>query len=96
MYVIRNIFQLKFAHYKHVKALLDEGKQMGMFSDNNTRILTDFTGEAYRLILEHTHESLAKWEDDMKNMGKPEWQTWYAKFTEHVEGSYREVLKVVM
>jgi len=95
MYVIRNIFQLKFAHYKNVKALIDEGKQMGMFDHPGTRMLTDFTGEAYRLILEHSHESLAAWEEDMKNMGKPEWQQWYAKFSEHMDGSYREILKVV-
>lgn len=97
MYVVRDIFQLKFAHYRDVKALMDEGRKMEMFGKNDgERMLTDFTGDSYRLILERTYPTLAAYEQDMQSMGKPEWQQWYAKFKEHVVGSHREILKQVM
>ena len=97
MYVVRDIFQLKFGHYKDVKALLDEASKNNMFASQSTwRYLTDFTGDGYRLIMEHNYKTLGDYEQEMMSMGKPEWQQWYAKFKEHVIGSNREILKQVM
>src|ERR1700740_2658946 len=96
MYVVRDIFQLKFGHYKDVKALLDEAKSKDMFGPNPTRFLTDFTGDAYRLIFEQTYNSLSDYENAMSSgMSNSDWPQWYTKFKEHVNGSHREILKQV-
>lgn len=98
MYVVRDIFHLKFAHYRDVKALLDQAEQMGMFPDKEgNRMLTDFTGDSYRLIMEQSFKTLAEYEQMMsEGMGKAEWQQWYMKFKEHINTSQREILKLVM
>src|SRR2546427_666268 len=98
MYVVRDIFHLKFAHYRDVKALMDQAEQMGMFPEkHDSRMLTDFTGDAYRLIMEQSFKTLAEYEQMMsEGFGKTEWQQWYMKFKEHINSSHREILKLVM
>ncbi len=99
MYIVRDIFHLKFGHYREVKSLLDEAEESGMFSGNKhaTRVLTDFTGDSYRLVLEASFTSLAEYEQSLTGeMTKPEWQQWYMKFKEYVNTSHREILKQVM
>lgn len=60
-------------------------------------MLTDFTGDAYRLILEASFDTLDEYEKSLTgNMSQNDWQQWYLKFKEHVERSYREILKQVM
>jgi hypothetical protein len=97
MYIIRDIFQLKFGHYRDAKKLLDEGLKKGLMPDANAvRILSDFTGDAYRLIFEEGYDTLAAYENSLTDsMGKEDWQQWYSKFKEHVERSHREILKEV-
>ena len=97
MYIVRDIFKLKFGHYRDAKLLLDEAMKMDMLpQQQGNRILSDFTGRSYRLIFEQGYDSLAAYEADLSNsMGKAEWQNWYVKFKEHVEGSEREILKLV-
>jgi len=98
MYIVRDIFKLKFGHYKDAKALLDEALKMNMMpQQQGTRILSDFTGRSYRLIFEQGFNNLADFEKELgSSMSKPEWQNWYMKFKEHVEGSDREILKQVL
>ena len=49
MYIVRDIFNLKYGHFRPVKAMMDEAMKMGMMPNSkNTRILSDFTGGAYR------------------------------------------------
>jgi hypothetical protein len=97
MYIVRDIFQLKFGHYRAVKALMDEAKQKNMMpSSKSTRFLTDFTGNAYRFIFENEYDSLSDYEKAMAGgMSETDWQEWYKRFSEHVEGSHREILKLV-
>jgi hypothetical protein len=67
MYIVRDIFQLKFGQYKQAKELLDEAQAMKMFEDGKSRrILTDFTGDAYRLVLEQGFDTLADYESHLK------------------------------
>lgn len=96
MYIIRDIFQLKFGHYKEVKTLLKEAKNKSFLPHaNSIRALTDFTGPAYRLIMEEEYDSMDAFEKALTgSMGQEEWQKWYEKFKQHVESSYREILKV--
>jgi len=98
MYIVRNIFYLKFGHYKDAKALLDDANKKGLLPEaKHTRILTDFTGDAYRLILEEGFDTLADFDQHLQtSMGGQEFQQWYGQFKQHVERSYREILKQVV
>ena len=98
MYIVRDIFNLKYGHFRPVKTLMDEARKSGMMpTSNNNRMLSDFTGGAYRLIMETSFDSLADFEKQLSaDMSKPEFQEWYKKFVEHVESGHREILKVVM
>ena len=98
MYIVRDIFQLKFGHYKEAKVLLDEAYSHGLLPDAKaSRILADFTGDSYRLILEEGFDSLAEYENSLTHgMEKPAWKKWYERFKSHVETSHREILKQIM
>ncbi len=81
MFIIRDIFQLKFGHFKEAKALLNEAQSKNLLPAPaaQTRILSDFTGDAYRLIFEEGFNTLAEYEQSLSgSMATPEWQQWYA------------------
>jgi hypothetical protein len=96
-FVVRDIFQLKFGHFKPVKELFNEVKDKELMPQAKTsRVLTDFTGDAYRLILENGFDSLLDYETALSGgISDPEWQQWYKRFMEHVDGSHREILKQI-
>jgi len=98
MYIVRDVFNLKYGHFRPVKAMMDEAVKMGMMPKaESIRMLSDFTGGAYRFFIEASFESLGDFEKELSaDMSKPEFQEWYKKFVEHVESGYREILKVVM
>jgi len=98
MYIIREIFHLQFGKYKEARALLDEAMKKNMLlHPPGTRILTDFTGEGYRMIIELPYLTLAEYERDLKKeLGGQGWNEWYERFKSHVERSQREILKQVM
>ena len=98
MYIVRDIFHLKFGHYRDAKELLDVAMKDNLMPQAKMqRVLSDFTGDAYRLIFEEGYDSLAEYEGSLiSSMRTDEWQKWYKKFKEHVESSHREILKVVM
>ena len=61
------------------------------------RILTDFTGKGYRMIIELPYQSLAAYETDLKKELRGDgWKEWYAQFQSFVESSEREILKQVI
>jgi len=95
IFVVRDIFQLKFGHFRPVKELFNEAKEKNLMPEAKfSKVLTDFTGDAYRLILESGFNSLLEYETALSTgISDPEWQTWYKKFMEHVESSHREILK---
>lgn len=97
MYIIRDIFHLKFGHYRDAKALMDEAKAKNMFPEAKSfRMLSDFTGDSYRLIMEEGYDSLAEYEKAITSgMGHADFQSWYARFKEIAVSSHREILKVV-
>jgi hypothetical protein len=96
-FVVRDIFQLKFGHFKPVKELFNEVKDKQLMPQaKSSRVLTDFTGDAYRLILENGFDSLLDYETAITGgTTDPEWQQWYKRFMEHVESSHREILKQI-
>jgi hypothetical protein len=97
MLIVRDIFNLKYGHWRPVKALLDEAKAGGFFASiKSPRLLTDFTGDAYRVILEGGYDSLADYEKRMsEETGQDQWREWYMKFTEHVISGHREILRLI-
>lgn len=97
-YVVRDIFQLKFGQFRAAKKLMEEAMEKNMLPDSQQpRILTDFTGDAYRLVFEEGFENLADYENSLSgSMKTDEWQSWYERFKPLVERSHREILKQVL
>lgn len=97
MYVVREIFHLQFGRYREVKALIDEARQKKILLETpGSRILTDFTGEGYRVIIELLYATLADYEADLKKeIGGSGWKDWYEQFKSYVRYSEREILKLV-
>jgi len=97
MYVIRDIFHLKFGHFKEAKALFNEAMTKQLLpKDAQLRVLSDFTGPSYRLIMESSFPSLAEYEKTLHSeLNQEEWQQWYQQFKAHVDSSCREILKQV-
>ena len=97
MIIARDTFYLKFGKARDAKALLGEFFEILKKYDNTPRrFLTDFTGEAYRLILESTFVDLSSYENTLKNhFGRDEWRKWYEKFIPLVNRSEREILTLV-
>jgi hypothetical protein len=97
MYIVREIFHLHFGRYREAKALFDEGvKKNLLLQPPGSRLLTDFTGEGYRFIIELPYATLADYEADLKKeMGGSGWKEWYESFKALVRYSEREILKQV-
>ena len=96
-YITRDIFQLKFGHFRAAKVLIEELLKTGLMQGGKSqRVLTDFTGDSYRLIFEEGYDSLDEFEKSLSSeLNGEEWQQWYSRFKEHVEKSHREILKQV-
>jgi hypothetical protein len=63
----------------------------------STRVLTDFTGDSYRLIFEEGYDTLADYEKSLTSgMNEDLWKKWYEKFKPLVLSSHREILKQVL
>ncbi len=97
MFVVRDIFQLKFGHFKDARNLLNDAVSGNLFPEAaEMRALSDFTGPSYRLIMEMTFSSLAEYESALTSeLSKDGWQQWYQRFKQHVDSSCREILKQV-
>lgn len=96
-FLVRDIFRLKFGHFREAKKLLDEATEKAMMPEaKQPRVLTDFTGDSYRLIFEEGFDSLGDYELSLSSsMKTDEWQHWYERFKPHIESSYREILKQI-
>ena len=95
MYIIRDSFQLKFGSFREAFQLIKEAMDRNEMPEGNTRVLTDFTGPAYRLIFESEFESLQAYEETLrKEMSTSNFQNWYGQFKLLVLSSNREILKV--
>ncbi|MEP6512950.1 MAG: hypothetical protein ABJA79_03725 [Parafilimonas sp.] len=63
----------------------------------SVKVLTDFTGDAYRLIFETGYVSLSEYEQSLQSaLNEEEWKSWYEKFKKHVIRSHREILKEIV
>jgi hypothetical protein len=96
MFVIREIFHLQFGRYREARALVDEALRKNlMLQPPGHRLLTDFSGEGYRLIIELPYPSLADYEKALDNeIRRNGWKEWYEQFKPFVRFSEREILRV--
>jgi hypothetical protein len=63
MYIVRDTMFLKFGHFRDAKALMGTALKDGFMPEAvQGRILSDFTGHAYRFILEQSFRSLTDYE----------------------------------
>jgi len=97
MILVRDIFNLKFGKAKDALSVWSEGKKiLQNLNYNPERVLTDFTGTYYTLVIESTFKSLSEFEDSLQNAFKiKEYQEWYQKFIPLAEGGHREIFKIV-
>ena len=96
MIIERNIFYLKFGKAKDALAAMKEMvKDFSPAAGGNVRMLTDVSGDSYRLVLEFSFSDFTEMEKKEKQMDVTKWRETYQKFIPHCERAYREYLKVV-
>ena len=94
MIVIRNCFIAKPGQASKLAALIKEAVALSKLE--RPRVLTDFTGEFNRVILEHEAESLAGFEAGMKDYGSnPAFREKMKGYTELWVTGSREILQVM-
>jgi len=97
MYIVRDVFQLKFGKARDAQAIVEDLKKL-LEEDYgpDMRFLVDFTGAAYRLIFEGSFDSLAVYEERLNDMmSKDQWRAVYGRFVPLVDSSNREILRVI-
>ena len=93
---IREIFYLRFGEFKAAKQMLEQWDKQVDTPAKERKVLSDYTGTDYRLIMEETYESLDAWEKGMmRELATQKFQEWYAGFKKLVRYSEREILKVI-
>ena len=100
MIVVRDVFRVKFGKAKEATDLWKKAVALlakSGYGGGGTRILTDLAGPPYyTLVLETTHESLAKWEEASKEVRKNAgWKAIYEQIVPLTEEGRREILAVV-
>ena len=99
MFLVRDVFQLKFGKAREAMAILKEGLDVSRrvgFRDVPMRLLADVVGSYYTIVLESTFETLAEYERlGQESTAKDEWKTWYQKFVPLVESGHRKIIRIV-
>ncbi|MGE5457613.1 MAG: hypothetical protein ACM3RX_04600 [Methanococcaceae archaeon] len=97
MIVVRDVFRLKFGKAKEAIALWRQGQEiLKKVEHTPERVLTDFVGTYYTLVLESTFNNIAEFEESLpKVFANEQYQQWYQKFVPLAESGYREILRIV-
>ena len=94
MYIVRDIFHLKFGMFRDAFASIQLASKQGLLISTEVNVLSDFTGDSYRLILETNYPSLAEYEHFLtQGMKDPKWQEFYQVFKTYIQSSHREIMK---
>lgn len=95
MILVRNVFRLKFGKAREAKAALNKMREI---SDkrgfHRGRLISDFIGPAYTLVLEIELEDLTLMNRIGELFGDPEWQSAYREFVPFAESGYREIFTI--
>lgn len=97
MIVVRDVFKLKFGKAKEALALYKDAKPIFQKTGHAPdRVMTDYVGTYYTLVMEHTFKSFSEYEETIKNsFNDAEYEKWYQKFIPLAETGYREIFKIV-
>ena len=97
MILVREVFQLKFGKAKDAKALVKESQELEKkLGFGPSRYMTDLTGPYYTLVMESSFQSLAAFEQTLKDvMAQKEFAAWYQKFVPLVESGRREIYSLL-
>jgi hypothetical protein len=97
MLLIRDVLQIEPSRMKSVKEI--GLKNLGLLRKQKfpvTRIMTDFIGAYYTLVIESEVPDLGSYEKDMQaTMASPEWQAFYGQIRDAVRGGRREVFHIL-
>jgi hypothetical protein len=95
MYLVRQVFQVKFGHMDEVMAALKTASESGPQPSGNMRILTDVTGHNFTLVFETKAESLdAYWEDLQTSFQDPEMAEQTNALMQYMESGHREIYTI--
>jgi hypothetical protein len=97
MIIVRDVFKLKFGKAKEALSLYKDAKPIFQKTGHTPdRVMTDYVGSFYTLVLEHSFKNFADYENMLNSsFSNEEYEKWYQKFTPLVENGYREVFRVV-
>lgn len=97
MILVRDVLKIDPMQMKAAKEVIKQSdSSLTSLGMTRPKMMTDLTGEYYRLVMESEHADLATYERDMiKAMSTPEWQAFYAKLRPMVQGGTREVYTIV-
>lgn len=95
MYLVRQVFQVKFGHMDEVLATLKTISESGQQPTDNIRILTDVTGKNFTLVFETKAESLdAYWENLQASFQEPEMAGQTNALMQYMESGHREIYTI--
>ncbi len=92
MIVVHDTFRIRFGAAREVRALMQEGLSIVANASNmgDLRVLWNFTGPNYRVLLETSYESLGAYEQELKEgMANSAWQEWYRRLVPYIEKGHR-------
>jgi hypothetical protein len=100
MILVRDVFRARFGMGEEAVAVLKEGvrliKRLGGSRRAEPRLLMDFAGPFFTVVLETTHASLAEYERGLSDLtASAEFPAWYGTVVPLMEGGHREILTVL-
>lgn len=97
MIIVRDLFHIQPDQMKKAKELTQEGCEiMRRQGYSSVRVMTDLTGDYYRLVLEGEYKSLADFEAALKKVqANRKWQQFYPKLRKLILGGHREIFTLV-
>lgn len=97
MILVRDVLKIDPAHMQEAKKIARENNEHGKKQGYPEMIvMTDLTGEFYKLVLESKFDSLAHYEQLMKRMMESkDWKKTYPRLRKFLRGGKREIYRIV-
>lgn len=97
MILVRDVLQIDPMQMKAAREVVQQSETMlATTGYPRPKMMTDLTGDFYRLVLEGEFADLASYEREMtKTMAHPDWQAFYGKLRPMVKGGSREVFTIL-
>jgi hypothetical protein len=95
MIIVRGVYQAKYGKGDELVQLFKEGNDLfpGM---NNSRIMTDLSGQFFTVVTEAEYASFSEWEADaQKIFSDNRFAAWFERMVPLVDGGRREFYTLV-